>query len=133
MRQLENLIKRAVVLGGEEDIRRDITRSIALTGERTLLPPRGSRLEGRESEIPSAPPLTAAPATPAGIAAAAYESGHFSLKDVARTAARQAERELISRVLQQTHWNRKEAAEILSISYKALLYKIKDCGLDKAS
>jgi DNA-binding NtrC family response regulator len=36
-------------------------------------------------------------------------------------------------MLQQTHWNRKETAEILGISYKALLYKIKESGLDKAS
>jgi two-component system, NtrC family, response regulator AtoC len=56
-----------------------------------------------------------------------------SLKDIARHAAREAERELISRTLQQTRWNRREAAEILGISYKALLYKIKEAELDKAS
>jgi DNA-binding NtrC family response regulator len=58
---------------------------------------------------------------------------HCSLKDIARHAARAAERELILRMLQHTRWNRKEAAEILGISYKALLYKIKENGLDKAS
>jgi DNA-binding NtrC family response regulator len=56
-----------------------------------------------------------------------------SLKDIARSAAREAERELIYRTLQQTRWNRREAAEILGISYKALLYKIKEADLDKAS
>jgi len=56
-----------------------------------------------------------------------------SLKDIARSAAREAERELILRMLTKTRWNRKEAAEILGISYKALLYKIKENGLDKAS
>ena len=56
-----------------------------------------------------------------------------TLKDIARHAAREAERELISRTLQQTRWNRREAAEILGISYKALLYKIKEAELDKAS
>jgi two-component system response regulator AtoC len=56
-----------------------------------------------------------------------------SLKDIGRTAAREAERELIYRTLQQTRWNRREAAEILGISYKALLYKIKEAELDKAS
>src|SRR5439155_21119836 len=56
-----------------------------------------------------------------------------SLKDIARSAAREAERELIYRTLQQTRWNRREAAEILGISYKALLYKIKEAELDKAS
>jgi two-component system response regulator AtoC len=57
----------------------------------------------------------------------------ISLKDVARAAAREAERELILRMLNRTRWNRKEAAEILGISYKALLYKIKENGLDKVS
>jgi DNA-binding NtrC family response regulator len=55
------------------------------------------------------------------------------LKDISRTAAREAERELIFKMLQRTRWNRKETAEVLGISYKALLYKIKENGLDKAS
>src|SRR5438105_4579347 len=75
----------------------------------------------------------AGPMTPAAIAAAAAEAGNYSLKDISRTAAREAERELIFKMLQQTRWNRKETAEILGISYKALLYKIKENGLDKAS
>jgi two-component system, NtrC family, response regulator AtoC len=48
-----------------------------------------------------------------------------SLKAVSRDAARTAEQELIRKVLDQTLWNRKKAANILGISYKALLYKIK--------
>ena len=55
------------------------------------------------------------------------------MKDISRHAAREAERELIFRMLQHTRWNRKEAAEMLGISYKALLYKIKENGLDRAS
>jgi two-component system response regulator AtoC len=54
------------------------------------------------------------------------------LKDVARAAARAAEREAIARVLQQTGWNRVRAAKLLQISYRALLYKIKDTGLNRA-
>jgi two-component system response regulator AtoC len=69
----------------------------------------------------------------AGPSAAAIAAGSVSLKDISRTAAREAERELILRMLTRTRWNRKEAAEILGISYKALLYKIKESGLDKAS
>jgi two-component system response regulator AtoC len=68
-----------------------------------------------------------------GAAVTATAVGNVSLKDIARTAAREAERELILRMLTRTRWNRKEAAEILGISYKALLYKIKENGLDKAS
>jgi two-component system response regulator AtoC len=53
-----------------------------------------------------------------------------SLKAAARAASRQAERELISRALNRTHWNRKRAAQELQISYKALLYKLKQLGLE---
>ncbi len=55
------------------------------------------------------------------------------LKDVARQAARAAEREAISRVLDETRWNRVKAAKLLKISYRALLYKIQDVGLDRRS
>ena len=48
-------------------------------------------------------------------------------------AAREAECALILRMLTRPRWNRKEAAEILGIRYKALLYKIKENGLDTVS
>ena len=50
---------------------------------------------------------------------------YTSLKAVAREASRLAERDLILKALEKTHWNRKQAARQLQISYKALLYKIK--------
>ena len=80
------------------------------------------------------PPITfrsASEATPESTTATVppIEPGQYSLKDVSRHAAREAERALILRILQHTRWNRKEAAGILGISYKALLYKIKDYGL----
>ena len=50
---------------------------------------------------------------------------------VARQAARSAEREAIAKVLEDTRWNRVKAAKLLRISYRALLYKIKDVGLDR--
>lgn len=55
-----------------------------------------------------------------------------SLKEAAREAARQAERELILKVLGRTRWNRKRAAQELQISYKALLYKLKQIGLEES-
>jgi two-component system response regulator AtoC len=58
------------------------------------------------------------------------ENETVSLKQAARTASRQAERELILKVLARTRWNRKRAAQELQISYKALLYKLKQIGLD---
>jgi two-component system response regulator AtoC len=51
-----------------------------------------------------------------------------SLKTAARAASRQRERELILEALEHTKWNRKRAAEELQVSYKALLYKLKQIG-----
>ncbi len=59
------------------------------------------------------------------------EPRSFSLKAAARTASRQAERDLIAKALERTHWNRKRAAQELQISYKSLLYKIKQTGLEE--
>ena len=54
-----------------------------------------------------------------------------SLKGIAREGAQVAETRLIEKSLHRTRWNRKEAAEILKISYKALLYKMKENGLSE--
>jgi two-component system response regulator AtoC len=51
------------------------------------------------------------------------------LKEIAKIAAKQAERKVIEKVLNDVRWNRRKAAKILQISYKALLYKMKDCGI----
>jgi two-component system response regulator AtoC len=56
-----------------------------------------------------------------------------SLKQVARAASQRAERELILKALSRTHWNRKKAAQELRISYKALLYKLKEIGTGKTA
>jgi DNA-binding NtrC family response regulator len=45
--------------------------------------------------------------------------------EIGKQAAMKAEREAIERVLTQTKWNRRQAAKILKISYKALLNKLK--------
>jgi two-component system response regulator AtoC len=52
-----------------------------------------------------------------------------SLKIAARAASRQTERELILKALERTRWNRKRAAQELQISYKSLLYKLKQIGI----
>src|ERR1700686_463215 len=54
----------------------------------------------------------------------------ISLKDAARAASREAEREVILQVLTRTRWNRRRAAQELQISYKALLYKLKQIGYE---
>jgi two-component system, NtrC family, response regulator AtoC len=156
VRQLENLIKRMVVLASEAAIMKELQQppaplqfrplSVSSSAPRpvTAMPqpvsPPPAVATAAAGAMPVMPmgatalphqePVAAAVNTAAG---AAMASGNYSLKDIARTAAREAERELILRMLTRTRWNRKEAAEILGISYKALLYKIKESGLDKAS
>ena len=55
----------------------------------------------------------------------------WSLKAAARAASREAERELIMKALTRTRWNRKRAAQELQISYKSLLYKLKQIGFEE--
>jgi len=58
------------------------------------------------------------------------ETHVHSLKAAAREASRLAERELILEALGRTHWNRRRAAQELQISYKSLLHKLKQIGLE---
>jgi two-component system response regulator AtoC len=139
VRQLENLIKRMIVLGTEAPIVKELhqpaaslsPRSVSAAGvRRTLAPPQ--LIDPRPAQPGETSMPAYATAAVAGDADTAAD-GAVSLKEIARAAARAAERELIQRMLTRTCWNRKEAAEILGISYKALLYKIKESGLDKVS
>ena len=59
----------------------------------------------------------------------APSKGSVSLKQIARQAVEETERKIIRQVLENHHWNRKEAACALNISYRAFLYKIKDAGV----
>jgi two-component system response regulator AtoC len=94
IRELENLIKRYVILGSEDVI----------------------TLEVRESSA----------AAPASLAI----SGNVqSLKKVTREAMRELEGRIIVQALQANNWNRRRAASALEISYRALLYKLKEAGL----
>jgi two-component system, NtrC family, response regulator AtoC len=55
--------------------------------------------------------------------------GPISLKTLTRQATRELERKVILKVLQAHRWNRKQAARVLCISYRGLLYKMRDAGL----
>jgi transcriptional regulator with GAF, ATPase, and Fis domain len=148
VRELENVIQRMILLGPEFQ-RWTPTPVARPTGERRFAAFE-RRQASRDSEVvghPPVPPLSAAqpltsiqsPVPPAAVIAATTPSApppvataneQASLKLVGRNAARAAERELMLKMLNRTRWNRKEAAEILGISYKALLYKIKEHRLD---
>jgi two-component system response regulator AtoC len=82
----------------------------------------------------SLPQTLVVPASPVSLASVpATESFSatrgLSLKEISRRAVLEAEREVIVRALEQCRWNRVKTAKMLKISYRALLYKIKDMGL----
>jgi two-component system response regulator AtoC len=92
IRELENAMKQAVVLGG------GVFQSV------------------KDAAAPACAP----------------KATGVSLKEAARAASRQAEREMILKALARTRWNRKRAAMELRISYKALLYKLKQIAPEEA-
>jgi len=57
------------------------------------------------------------------------EDGNIPLKRIAQQVTRRMERDVILKVLQANHWNRRRTAEQLKISYRALLYKVRQAGL----
>ena len=107
VRELENLVRRLIVLGTEQPVLAELETR------------RAKRQDEQE-------PSTGANELQRFIKG---EVDRVSLKRIAREASQAAERRLIERVLNLTRWNRRQTAEILQVSYKALLYKMKDAGL----
>jgi len=99
LRELNNFLKRYLILGDE---------NLAVSE----LQPRNDGTGGASGE-----------------ASSKTANGAGGLKSLARNAKDGAEAEAITRALEQTNWNRKQAATILQISYKALLYKIRQYGI----
>jgi two-component system response regulator AtoC len=60
-------------------------------------------------------------------------AGNVSLKQLAKDAVRDRERTFILEALQANQWNRRKTAESLKISYRTLIYKIRDAGLSSKS
>src|SRR6266511_607556 len=110
VRELENLVRRLVVLRDPSMVLGELTPGRAPAS----------------AIVVALPPAAPVPALPvAGLHAPLPEDA--PLKEVGKRAARIAEREAIIRALGRTGWNKRKAAKRLQISYKALLYKIKDC------
>jgi two-component system, NtrC family, response regulator AtoC len=95
IRQLENIMKRYVILGNEEAIASELVSRVGGSCFDPVIP-----IDGR-----------------------------ISLKKATRDAMRELERRIILKVLQTHNWNRKKAAKAMSISYRALLYKIQEAGI----
>jgi transcriptional regulator with PAS, ATPase and Fis domain len=98
VRELENLIKRMIVLHDVD--------TAALARGNAMGPSADRRRPRRTEKAPG------------------------SLREVSRKAAQAAEQSAILKALQETRWNRLRAAKLLHISYRSLLYKIKEAGLD---
>jgi two-component system, NtrC family, response regulator AtoC len=115
IRELENLVKRYVIVGNEAQIIRELSTHKPIM----------SSLGGVAAPLEKAerPSTAVTPISPSKTNVTDAEGP--SLLEIGRRAAMQAEREAIERVLAQTRWNRRQAAKILKISYKALLNKLK--------
>jgi len=106
VRQLENLIKQVVVRGDES-----IAEELLTAGVPATIPNRAdkySELSDEEAEI----------------------AASYSLKKRVGLAIAREEKQLISEILNKTNWNRRKAADLLEISYRSLLYKIKEYSLN---
>ena len=109
------MIKRMVVLGNEQTVLREIAQREPVHPAEEAL----SNGAGEELDL-------------AALGADFSNGGDLDLKAISKRASQIAEKKVIERVLTQTRWNRKEAAERLQISYKALLYKMKENGLNES-
>ena len=139
IRELENMIKRFVILQDEQLVLRELTKPRPV-GPVSMTPPVGAVSASDQLAPPpfQSPPAAGLPDAEsdeedeedgAGAAAPAYDGRR--LVDVAREAALNAERAIISDTLKQVHWNRRKAAQLLGVSYKTLLNKIKETGLER--
>ncbi len=160
IRELENMIKRLVLLQDEalaiNEIEQNMQRAVAALAAAPVAAPAASPAVAAVAAAPFAlpagygasmpplvyaPPHDAAPADPDvddvddGRDADGDESaapGTSSLATLAKAASMKAERAAIEQTLHQVLWNRRKAAQILGVSYKTLLNKIKECGIARA-
>jgi len=130
IRELENMIKRIVILQDESLVIREMSRAVrphaafavagvGAPGNGPLPSPvEADDIVEIEDEVPDEESDAAAPAG-------------SRLADVAKAASTKAERAMIEETLNTVHWNRRRAAEQLGVSYKTLLNKIKECGISR--
>ncbi len=124
VRELENLVRRMVVLGDPRCIVRELTEPRAVV--------EGTPVGGTPVITGTAtplPPMSAAAALERLGILTLLDQDELPLKEVAHRAQVAAEREAIGHILRRCAWNKRRAAQRLHISYKALLYKIKECGI----
>ena len=115
VRELQNVLRRIIVLGeGEESI--DSMIPIANTGRNLRDEQNGSGVVSKYIGF-------------SGLNTQALDLSDLSLKKYKKQVADQVEKDVISYVLEKTGWNRTRATQILKVSYKTLLTKIKELEL----
>ena len=112
IRELQNYLSRLSILGNYHELEEEILQYLTIIEKGSQLLPGASQIfenpeEKKSQNLESFP----------------------SLRIVRDQAIKHVEREVISKVLHETNWNRKETARVLKISYRALLYKIKAMNL----
>ncbi len=156
IRELENMMKRYVVLQEESLLLGEIVRlQQAAQAAQFAAPPvaapayAGAMAGGGAVAVaaPPAPPMVAAPPPPSIVMPApppvtvdpdddvvddkSTDADGVDLQALARNAAMKAEREAIDQALAKFRWNRRKAAAYLKVSYKTLLNKMKECGISE--
>ena len=148
IRELENMMKRFVVLQDETLILAELGRLRAARANAEHDPPPASYQTLQPPPMHSAPsrPVAAAPPPPPAFAppappppptaaesiVASMGADGVNLQELARTAAMGAEKEAIQHALERFRWNRRKTAEYLQVSYKTLLNKMKECGISES-
>jgi DNA-binding NtrC family response regulator len=174
IRELENMIKRIVVLQDEQLVIREIQQNLQRVGpaaaaqaaQAAAAVQAVAAVQAAAAQVAALPQpaLAGAAAVPAGVmpgvpgmpglptplsapgaapfqqpgaepaqdeAEPAASGDSVSLAAVAKAAAMKAERAAIEHTLREVHWNRRKAAQILGVSYKTLLNKIKESGISR--
>jgi two-component system response regulator AtoC len=119
IRELENMVKRIVILQDEQVAFRELNRAVK---------PLAASITD-DIDIDAEPDLETGDDAQLDEHAAQPLSNR--LADVARDAARRAERPIIEKTLSHVQWNRRRAAAELGVSYKTLLSKMKTCGISQ--
>jgi transcriptional regulator with PAS, ATPase and Fis domain len=113
VRELENYLNRLLILGNEQELEAEMKTSASGTPKQSPVASKEPADRGSDFDLQEALSNESFP----------------TLKEVRDQAVRHVEKTMIERVLYETRWNRKEASRILQISYRALLYKMKDLDI----
>jgi two-component system response regulator AtoC len=129
IRELENAMKRFVILRDESQLLAELSREPDRLIE-PVVPVEPPAPPVAAAEMAARPPAPTPASVPAANGSSANAGGKAAkLPDLARAAALSAEREAIQSALDHFRWNRRKAAAQLGVSYKTLLNKMKECGI----